>query len=51
LASQLELSKKEIQGINDDTQAIKQELDEVKAATKIDLSEEAAKPSSKSKSK
>jgi len=43
--------KKEIQGINDDTQAIKQELDEVKAATKIDLSEETAKPSSKSKSK
>ncbi len=39
--------KKEIQGINEDTQAIKQELNEVKEAVKIDSSSESSSKSKK----
>ena len=39
--------KKEIQGVTEDTQAIKQELEEVKEAVKIDSSSESSSKSKK----
>jgi len=39
--------KKEIQGVTEDTQAIKQELDQVKEAVKIDSSSESSAKSKK----